>query len=219
MAKFRKHETLGKALETGIIPVFSHPDTALAKEVIRACYKGGIRVFEWTDRGEGAYEAFRTLVPFVREECPQLSFGAGTIPDAPTAALFIAEGADFIVSPALVAEIAPLCFRHGVPYIPGCGTISEISQGQALGCDIVKIFPAPCLGGPSFVRNALAPMPWSLLMATGGVEPSRENLSAWRDSGVACVGMGSRLFPEEILENADWDALAALCRDCIDWFK
>ena len=219
MAKFRKIDTLGIIRSTGIVPVFYNKDADLTKKVVMACYEGGIRAFEFTNRGDGAHKVFEEVVAFVRENCPDMAFGAGTILDAPTAALYIQMGADFIVSPCVVDEIIPLANRRGVPYSPGCGTVSEIVHAQERGCDLVKVFPAGTVGGPSFVKNILAPLPWSMIMCTGAVEPTEENLKAWAKSGVTAVGMGSKLFPKDMIEAEDWAGISELCRKSLDWFR
>ena len=121
-------------------------------------------------------------------------------------------GANFIVGPSFNPDVARACNRRLVPYTPGCGSVSEIGFAQEAGCDLCKIFPAGAVGGPSFVRNIKAPMPWTLLMATGAVEPTKENLSGWFGAGTACVGMGSKLFPAEAIAAGDWDSIAEKCR-------
>ncbi len=219
MSKFKKIDTIGIIRSTGIVPVFYSSDVQLAKHVLKACYNGGIRAFEFTNRGDGAHRVFEELLSFVRKECPEMALGAGTILDAPTAALYIQTGADFLVSPCLVEEVAPLCNRRGVPYSPGCGTVSEIVRAMELGCDLVKVFPAGTVGGPSFVKNILGPLPWAMIMCTGAVEPAEDNLKAWAASGVTAVGMGSKLFPKDLLEKGDWEAISELCRKCLVWFE
>ena len=218
MAKFKKIDTIGKIRATGIVPVFYNKDVELTKKVVKACYDGGIRAFEFTNRGDGAYKVFEQLIGFVREECPELALGAGTVLDAPTAAQYIQMGADFVVSPCMVEEVVPLCNRRGVPYSPGCGTVTEIAHAMELGCDLVKVFPAGTVGGPSFVKNILAPLPWAMVMCTGAVEPTEENLTAWAKSGVTAVGMGSKLFPKDLIASGDWAAVAELCRQSLAWF-
>ncbi|MBO4743113.1 MAG: bifunctional 4-hydroxy-2-oxoglutarate aldolase/2-dehydro-3-deoxy-phosphogluconate aldolase [Bacteroidales bacterium] len=219
MAKFNKIDTIGIIRATGIVPVFYNKDAELAKKVVKACYDGGIRAFEFTNRGDGAHKVFEQLMDFVRAECPGMALGAGTVIDAGTAALYIQMGADFVVSPCLAEDVAKLCNRRGVPYSPGCGTVTEIVKAQELGCDLVKVFPAGNVGGPSFVKNVLGPLPWSMIMCTGAVEPTEENLKAWAASGVTAVGMGSKLFPKEVVASGDWVAISELCRKCLDWFK
>ncbi len=219
MAKYRKLETLEAMKETKIVPVFFNSDIQTAKNVAKACYEGGIRAFEFTNRGDFAIDIFKELSAYVLDECPGMILGAGTILDSPTAALYIQMGANFIVSPSLDPEVARLCNRHGVPYTPGCGSVTEILNAQELGCDLVKIFPAGSVGGPEFVKDVLAPLPWTMIMATGSVEPTKENLSAWAQSGVTCVGMGSKLFPKEIIKAGEWGKITDLCKTAIEYIK
>lgn len=219
MAKYRKLETLAAIKETKIVPVFFNSDIQTARNVVKACYEGGIRAFEFTNRGDFAIEVFKELSGYVLAECPGLILGAGTILDSPTAALYIQMGANFIVSPSLNPEVARLCNRHGVPYTPGCGSVTEICNAQELGCDLVKIFPAGSVGGSRFVKDVLAPMPWTMLMATGSVEPTKENLSAWSQSGVTCVGMGSKLFPKDIIKAGEWGKITDLCKTALEYIK
>ena len=219
MSKYNKIDTIGIIRKTGIVPVFYNSDVELTKKVVKACYDGGIRAFEFTNRGDGAHIVFKDLIGFVRAECPEMALGAGTILDAPTAALYLQLGADFLVSPCCVDEVIGLANRRGVPYSPGCGTVTEIVHAMECGCDLVKVFPAGTVGGPAFVKNVLAPLPWAMLMATGAVEPTQENLTAWAKSGVTSVGMGSKLFPKSIVEAEDWKFISSLCRKCLNWFR
>ena len=219
MSKFNKIDTISIIRSTGIVPVFYNKDVELTKKVVKACYDGGIRAFEFTNRGDGAHIVFKELIGFVRAECPEMALGAGTILDAPTAALYLQLGADFLVSPCCVDEVITLANRRGVPYSPGCGTVTEIVHAMELGCDLVKVFPAGTVGGTDFVKNVLAPLPWAMIMATGAVEPTKENLSVWAKSGVTAVGMGSKLFPKAIVEVEDWEFISALCSKCLNWFR
>ena len=219
MAQFNKIQVLQAILATGMVPVYYHADAEAAKRVVKACYDGGVRAFEFTNRGDFASEVFIELVKYARRECPELILGVGSIVDAPTAALFLQYGANFVVGPYLNPEVARLCNRHLVPYTPGCGSVTEIGTAHELGCDLVKIFPAGNVGGPSFVKNIKAPLPWTLVMATGAVEPTEENLTAWFKAGVACVGMGSKLFPKETVAAGEWEAIAEKCRYSLDIIK
>jgi 2-dehydro-3-deoxyphosphogluconate aldolase/(4S)-4-hydroxy-2-oxoglutarate aldolase len=215
MAKFSKIEVIGAMASTGMVPVFYHSDPETAQNVLKACYDGGVRAFEFTNRGDFAHEVFGQLVKYAARECPGLILGAGTVVDPATAALYIQLGANFVVSPLFNPEVAKICNRRLIPYIPGCGSVTEIGTAQEAGCDVCKVFPAGEVGGPSFVKNAMAPMPWSMLMATGAVEPTEENLSAWVKAGALCVGMGSQLFPKETVASGNWGAITDTCRHAL----
>ncbi len=210
MAKFSKMDVMAAMGASPVVPVFYHADIDTACGVVQACYDGGVRVFEFTNRGEQAHEVFKELVRFVRRECPDMKIGVGTVVDGATAALYLQLGADFVVSPLFNADIARVCNRRLVPYVPGCYTPSEVGAAQEMGCDICKVFPA---GDPSFVKNLLAPMPWSNIMATGGISP--ENVGQWIAAGVMCVGMGSCLFPKEAVAAMDKERISRICAEAL----
>ena len=216
MAKFDKIQVLGKMQATPMVPVFYHANAEVAKQVIKACYEGGVRAFEFTNRGDFAHEVFAECVKFAAKECPELAMGVGSIVDAPTAALYIQLGACFVVGPLFNPEIAHVCNRRLIPYVPGCGTVSEIGMAQELGCDVVKVFPGDVYG-PAFVKGMMAPCPWSKIMVTGGVSPDEKNLSSWFDAGAFCVGMGSKLFPKDRVEAEDWQYVTDQCRLSFDY--
>lgn len=219
MARFNKMQVLDAIVSTGMVPVYYNKDVEIAKQVVKACYEGGVRAFEFTNRGDFAHEVFAELIKFATKECPELVLGVGSIVDAGTASLYLQLGANFVVGPLFNPEIAKVCNRRLVPYTPGCGSVSEIGFAHEVGCDLCKIFPAGNVGGPSFVKNIKAPMPWSMIMATGAVEPTEENLSAWFKAGVTCVGMGSKLFPKEMIAAGNWEAISTLCRDALATIK
>ena len=219
MARFNKMQVLDAIVSTGMVPVYYNKDVEIAKQVVKACYEGGVRAFEFTNRGDFAHEVFAELIKFATKECPELVLGVGSIVDAGTASLYLQLGANFVVGPLFNPEIAKVCNRRLVPYTPGCGSVSEIGFAQEVGCDLCKIFPAGNVGGPSFVKNIKAPMPWSMIMATDAVEPTEENLSAWFKAGVTCVGMGSKLFPKEMIAAGNWEAISTLCRDALATIK
>ena len=216
MAKFDKIQVLGKMQATPMVPVFYHANAEVAKQVIKACYEGGVRAFEFTNRGDFAHEVFAECVKFAAKECPELAMGVGSIVDAPTAALYIQLGACFVVGPLFNPEIAHVCNRRLVPYVPGCGTVSEIGMAQELGCDVVKVFPGDVYG-PAFVKGMMAPCPWSKIMVTGGVSPDEKNLSSWFNAGAFCVGMGSKLFPKDRVEAEDWQYVTDQCRLSLEY--
>lgn len=198
-----------------MVPVFYNKDVQTAKMVLKACYDGGVRVFEFTNRGDFAHEVFAEIVKYAAVECPEMALGVGSVVDAPTAALYIQSGACFIVGPMFNPEVARLCNRRMVPYSPGCGTMTEVGNAQEAGCDICKVFPGDVLG-PAFVKSLMAPMPWSKIMVTGGVEPSEENLLSWFRAGVFCVGMGSKLFPADRIKSGDWAYITEKCREALE---
>lgn len=213
--KFDKVEVWQKMSQTAMVPVFYNADTKTARQVVKACYDGGVRAFEFTNRGDFAHEVFADVMRMVRRECPDMALGVGSVVDPATAALYIQLGADFVVGPLLNTEVGCLCNRRGVTYVPGCASPTEISMAQECGCFLVKVFPGDVLG-PKFVKSILAPMPWTKVMVTGGVAPTEENLNEWFKAGAACVGMGSKLFPKEVIGAANWQAISAKCRETLD---
>lgn len=211
MAKFDKLTTLSAMMAAPIVPVFYHKDVTTACNVLKACYDGGVRAFEFTNRGDFAHEVFAELVKFAAETCPEMAVGVGSVVEPATAALYMQLGACFVVGPLFNPEVARICNRRQVPYIPGCGTISEVGAAQEAGCEVCKVFPGDVLG-PKFVKGLMAPMPWSKLMVTGGVEPTAENLSAWFKAGAAVCGMGSKLFPKDRVAAGDWAYITEACK-------
>lgn len=215
MAKYSRSEVFAAMKSTGVVPVFFHSDIEVCKNVVKACYEGGIRVFEFVNRGDFAHEVFSELNKYALKELPGMILGVGSLVEPATTAMYIQAGANFIVAPLLNEEMAKVCNRRGVAWSPGCATISEISKAQELGAEIVKLFPASEIGGPSFVKAVKAPMPWTNIMPTGGVNTSEENLKGWFDAGVTCVGMGSNLFPKDIMEAKNYGALADKAKELI----
>jgi len=202
---------------SGMIPVFFHADVEVAKGVIDASYQGGVRVFEFTNRGGNAFDTFKQLLEHVKQY-PDLSLGIGTIMDDATTQKFIDVGAHFIVSPILRPSMSAVCKKHDIPWIPGCATLTEIVNAKDAGASIIKIFPGSVLG-PGFVSSVLPVVPGLKLMPTGGVEPTEQNLSAWFKAGVVCVGMGSQLFKKEVLAAKDWSNLQKQISTTMDLIK
>jgi len=219
MARLARVDVIIRMRETGIIPVFYNADADICRNVIKACYRGGMTVFEFTNRGEFAHELFGELNRWAAKEIPDLILGAGSVIDAGTASLYIQLGANFIVSPVLNPEMAKVCNRRKILWSPGCGTLSEISLAEELGAEIVKIFPGSSVGGPDFVKAVKGPCPWTSIMPTGGVEPTAGNLAEWFGAGVTCVGMGSNLITKELIKNNDWDTLAARAEEAVRTVK
>lgn len=218
MAKFSRLKVLTTMIETGVVPLFYHDDPVVAARVIQACLEGGVRCIEFTNRGDGAHLVFAELMKRFMDE-KRLILGAGTIIDPATAAIYIQLGANFIVGPNLNPEVARLCNRRKVPYTPGCATATEISNAEELGIEICKIFPAGELGGPEFVQAVKGPMPWVRLMPTGGVTPERDNIFAWIQAGVACIGMGSKFIASQMLEAGEFSDLTADVKKLLGWIQ
>jgi 2-dehydro-3-deoxyphosphogluconate aldolase/(4S)-4-hydroxy-2-oxoglutarate aldolase len=201
-------KTLNTMIETGMMPVFYHPDIEVARQVAAACAAGGCPLLEFTNRGDHAWEVFTELERYCAREVPELILGVGSVVDPGTASLYINCGANFVVGPILNPDVARACNRRKIPYSPGCGSASEISQAEELGCEIVKVFPGAEVGGPAFVKAVKGPCPWVSIMPTGGVDSTEASLKAWFDAGVSCVGMGSNLITKDLLKAKDYEGLA-----------
>ena len=209
MSQYSRIEVCLKVKETGLVPLYFNKNAETVKNVVKACYDGGARIFEFTNRGDFAHEVFTELIKYTVKNLPEMILGVGSIEDAATSALYMQSGANFIVSPILNPEMAKICNRKKIAWIPGCGTLTEIAYAEELGAEIVKIFPAMQIGGPDFIKNIKGPRPWTNIMPTGGVEPTEENLKAWFLAGAYCVGMGSKLITKEFISAANWSGLAA----------
>jgi len=206
MARFTRIEVAQKMKEQGMVPLFYHPDVELGKEVLKACYAGGGRLLEFTNRGDYAHEVFGELNKFCAKELPEMIMGVGSVTDAGTASLYMQLGTNFVVTPVLREDIAVVCNRKKILWSPGCGSLTEITRAEELGCEIVKLFPGSTYG-PGFVKAIKGPQPWTSVMPTGGVSTEESNLKGWFDAGVTCVGMGSKLISKEILAKEDYEGL------------
>ena len=216
MSRFTRIQVATTMLETGIVPVFYHKDINVCKQVLKACYDGGIRIFEFTNRGDFAHEVFRDLNKYAALELPEMIMGVGSVMDSGTTSLYIQLGANFIVSPVLNEEMGKTCNRRKILWSPGCGSVSEISRAEELGAEIIKIFPASQVGGPGFIEAVKGPMPWTNIMPTGGVEPTEESLNAWFKAGAACVGMGSQLLKKSLIEKGEFSQITNTCKFVIE---
>jgi 2-dehydro-3-deoxyphosphogluconate aldolase / (4S)-4-hydroxy-2-oxoglutarate aldolase len=218
MARFSRLQTLTTMIETGLVPVFYHGDVDVATRIVEACLEGGARCIEFTNRGDSAHLVFGELMRRFQEDGRAI-LGVGSVIDPGTAAIYIQLGANFVVGPVLNPEVARLCNRRKIAYSPGCGSVSEISQAEELGVEICKVFPGTQVGGPGFVKAVRGPMPWTRIMPTGGVEPTEENLRAWFEAGVACVGMGSKLITKELVAAGDFEAITVKLRQTLAWIQ
>jgi 2-dehydro-3-deoxyphosphogluconate aldolase/(4S)-4-hydroxy-2-oxoglutarate aldolase len=187
--------------------------------VIQACANGGAKCVEFTNRGEFAAQVFYDVTRHFAKADPSVIMGVGSILDAPTAGLFIASGARFVVGPLLNADVAKLCNRRCIPYSPGCGSATEIGDAHELGCEIVKVFPGSSVGGPEFVKNVLGPMPWTRIMPTGGVEPTEESLRKWFGAGIVACGIGSNMITKSLLAAKDYKGIEENVRKTVQLIK
>lgn len=206
MAQYTRIEVVNQMKESGLVPLFYHPDIEVAKAVLKACYDGGARLMEFTNRGDFALEVFTPLIKFAIAELPGMMLGVGSITDASAASQYMLAGANFVVTPVFRKDIAVVCNRRKVLWSPGCGSLTEIATAEEMGCEIVKLFPGSTYG-PSFIKAIKAPQPWTSIMPTGGVSIEEENLKDWFDAGVTCVGLGSKLISKEILTSKDFGLL------------
>ena len=206
MARFSRIEVATVMEKTGLVPLFFHNDIELGKKVLEACYKGGARILEFTSRGDFAHEVFGELNKYCEKNLPEMIMGVGSVTDGAAASLYMQLGANFVVTPVLREDIALVCNRRKVLWSPGCGSLTEISRAEELGCEIVKLFPGG-IYGPDFVKAIKGPCPWTKIMPTGGVSTDKSNLEAWFNAGVTCVGMGSKLISKEVLINKDFKRL------------
>ncbi|MCB4800141.1 bifunctional 4-hydroxy-2-oxoglutarate aldolase/2-dehydro-3-deoxy-phosphogluconate aldolase [Neotamlana laminarinivorans] len=218
MAQFSRIEVAQVMKETGMVPLFFHSDIEISKKVLKACYDGGARLMEFTARGDFAHEVFGELTKYAIAELPGMIMGVGSVTDAAAASLYMALGANFIVTPVLREDIAIACNRRKVLWSPGCGSLTEIAKAEELGCEIVKLFPGG-IYGPNFVKGVKGPQPWTSIMPTGGVSPTVENLTGWFDAGVTCVGMGSKLISKEIIANEDYSTLQSKVEEALGIIK
>ena len=214
MSRFTRIQVFEQMKSGGLVPLFYHYDVAIAKEILCACYNGGARVIEFTNRGVNAHEVFAELYKYATQHLPELILGVGSVTNAGTASLYMQVGAGFVVTPVLREDIAIVCNRKKVLWSPGCGSLGEIAKAEEMGCELIKLFPGG-IYGPAFVKAVLGPQPWTCIMPTGGVSPTRENLEAWFSAGVTCVGMGSKLISKELVSAQEFDKLEDRVRECL----
>jgi 2-dehydro-3-deoxyphosphogluconate aldolase / (4S)-4-hydroxy-2-oxoglutarate aldolase len=213
MTLMKTNTVVERLISGGVIPLFSHEDAGLMKSLVQALYEGGIRVFEFTNRQPNAMVVFRELVSFA-EQLPDFLLGVGTVMDDETTSKYIDAGADFIISPVVKPEMGRVCNKAGVPWIPGCATLTEIVLGMDHGASMAKLFPGALLG-PSFVSSIRPVVPHVPLMISGGVEPNESSLSLWFRAGASCVGLGSQLFTPSIIQNRDWASLEGKSKEIV----
>ncbi len=219
MARFSRLQVLNRIVEIGLVPVFYHSDVEVAGQVVAACAAGGATVFEFTNRGDHAIDVFQELERRARKQSPDLILGAGTIVDEATAALYVAHGANFIVSPSFNERVARFCNRRKIAYLPGCATLTEIGTAEEAGVEIVKLFPCELIGGPEFVKALLGPCPWTRVMVTGMREVSKPALTQWFQAGIVAAGIGRELFKKEWVDQRDYGAITRRAAEILQWIQ
>ena len=219
MARFDRMTVLNTMVETGLVPVFYNGDIKVAQKIVAACDAGGARIVEFTNRGDRAWNVFTELITWAEGAHPNIILGVGSVVDAPTAALYISSGTNFVVGPILNPEIARLCNRRKVAHSPGCGTASEISEAEELGVEIVKVFPGGLVGGPAFIKSVRGPSPWTRIMPTGGVDATEESVKGWIAGGATCLGMGSKLVRKDLVASGNYDAISENVSNVLRWIQ
>jgi 2-dehydro-3-deoxyphosphogluconate aldolase/(4S)-4-hydroxy-2-oxoglutarate aldolase len=207
MAQYTRHQVISEMHNSSMIPLFYDADIEVSKKIVQACYQGGARLLEFTHRGDFAHEVFRELIQFAKDSLPGMIIGVGSVTDAASASHYMMNGANFIVTPVFREDIAIVCNRRKVLWSPGCGSLTEIAKAEEMGAEIVKLFPGN-IYGPAFVKAVKGPQPWTSIMPTGGVTTEEDNLKAWFDAGVTCVGLGSQLISKELIQNQDYDKIS-----------
>ena len=218
MAQYSRIQVINKMMELRMVPLFYHSDFQVAKNILQACYNGGARLIEFTNRGDFAIEVFSKLIKFASKELPGMIVGIGSVTDSAAASQYMLLGANFVVTPVLREDIAIVCNRRKVLWIPGCGSLSEIAKAEEMGCELIKLFPGNVYG-PDFIKSVKAPQPWSSIMPTGGVSIEQSNLLGWFKAGADCVGLGSKLISKEILMNEDFKKLEKNVFDTLQFIK
>jgi 2-dehydro-3-deoxyphosphogluconate aldolase / (4S)-4-hydroxy-2-oxoglutarate aldolase len=214
-----KKVTLLKLIpEQGILPLYFYKDTEVSLEVLKALYRAGIRTVEYTNRGEAALQNFKKMRALCDAELKEMYLGIGTTKNGNMAQTFIDAGADFIICPGLVEDVAKVADENNMLWVPGCMTPTEIIRAETLGAKMIKLFPGNILG-PEFMSSIKALFPDLLFMPTGGVDLDKENISKWLKAGVCAVGMGSKLISKELLEQKNYAKIEELGRQALEILK
>ncbi len=201
--------------QQGVIPLFYHDDANESIAIVDALYNAGIRIVEYTNRGSKAVENFKALLSARKTKWPELFLSVGTIKTTEAAQQFIDAGADFIICPGVIPEVAALAHNAGLVWVPGCMTSTEIIIAEQHGAKLVKLFPGSLLG-PSYVSAIKEIFPELMFMPTGGVDVNEENLSKWFNAGVVAVGLGSKVISKEFVNKKDYASIEALARKALD---
>jgi len=214
----KKNALLQLIPQQGILPLFFHKDPEVSIQVLKALYNAGIRAVEYTNRGEAALANFKLMKQLCESEMKDLYLGIGTMKNAEMAKTFIDAGADYLICPGWVPEVAEVADQHDMLWVPGCMTPSEIIAAENKGARMIKLFPGNVLG-PGFMSAIKELFPQLLFMPTGGVELDRDNIAGWFKAGVCAVGMGSKLITKPLLEAKQYDQITAATREVIAIIK
>ena len=199
--------------QAGIMPIFFNPEENICLKLLEAAYEGGIRVIEMVNRGKEAPSIFPAIRKLA-DQMPGLSLGIGTIYHPWEAEMFSELGAEFIVAPVMNPKLGEYCKNANLPWIPGCGTVTEVFFAQEIGAELIKVYPANVLT-PEFVKSVHAVLPNVEIIPTGGVEPNAVSIKEWFDAGVLCVGMGSQLFKKELISKVAYSAIRDTIKDAL----
>lgn len=210
-----KNQLLKLIPEQGVLPLYFYKDTEVSIEVLKALYKAGIRAVEYTNRGDAALQNFKKMRAMCDEELKGMFLGIGTIKNGSMAQTFIDAGADFIICPGLIEEVAEIADKNNILWVPGCMTPSEIIRAENMGAKMIKLFPGNILG-PGFMSAIKELFPGLLFMPTGGVDLDKENIAGWFKAGVCAVGMGSKLVSKNLLDQKDYAKIEALTKQVIE---
>jgi 2-dehydro-3-deoxyphosphogluconate aldolase/(4S)-4-hydroxy-2-oxoglutarate aldolase len=211
----KKEELMKLIQEQRVLPLYFYKDEEVSIEVLRSLYRAGIRAVEYTNRGEAAFQNFKKMRKVCDEELKGMYLGIGTIKNAQMAEIFIDAGADFIICPGLVEEVAKVADKNNMLWVPGCMTPSEIIRAENLGAKMIKLFPGDLLG-PGFMSSIKSLFPDLLFMPTGGVSLDKENLEGWFKAGVCAVGMGSKLVSKQLLEEKNYEKIGELTKKVME---
>jgi 2-dehydro-3-deoxyphosphogluconate aldolase/(4S)-4-hydroxy-2-oxoglutarate aldolase len=199
----------------GMLPLYFNPSEEVTLNVLKAIYSAGVKAVEYTNRGDAALSNFKKMVAVRNVEMPGLLLGVGTIKNMQQAKDYLDAGADFLVSPGFVPDVAALCVENDIFYAPGCMTPTEIIAAENAGIGFIKLFPGNMLG-PDFLSGIKDIFPKLLFMPTGGVDTTRENIEGWFKAGVCAVGMGSKLISKKLMEAKDYATIEKTTKEVLE---
>ena len=200
--------------QIGVVPVIklNHPGRDAANLGTALC-AGGVPVAEVTFRAAGADIAIKMM----KEACPDMLVGAGTVTTTAQIDKVIEAGGDFIVSPGLDPELVAYAQEKNIPIFPGCTTASEYHQALKFGLELIKFFPAEQSGGLAKIKALSAPFPQFKVMPTGGI--SLKNLKDYISAPVIAACGGSYMVTADLIDNNKWDEITELCKKSIEIVK